>query len=132
MSNLATVQQIYAAFGQGDVPAILARLAENVEWEHDAADHGIPWLRPGRGKGHVLEFFGVVGKDLDITRFEVPNLLEGGSQVVAVIHIEATVRATGKSFKDLELHVWTFGSDGKAVRFRHVVDTHQHFLASRA
>ena len=131
MSNLATVQQIYAAFGQGDVPAIVAKLAENVEWEHDSVDHGIPWLRPGRGKGHVLEFFGVVGKDLDIKRFDVPNVMENGDQVVAIIQIEATVRATGKTVKDYELHVWTFGADGKVARFRHVVDTHQHFLATR-
>jgi ketosteroid isomerase-like protein len=131
MSNLATVQQIYAAFGQGDVPAIVAKLAEGVEWEHDSVDHGIPWLRPGRGKGHVMEFFGVVGKDLDITRFEVPNMMENGNQVVAIIQIEALVRATGKSFRDYELHVWTFGDDGKVARFRHVSDTHQHYLASR-
>ena len=34
MSNLvSTVQEIYSAFGQGDVPAILARLADDVVWE---------------------------------------------------------------------------------------------------
>jgi ketosteroid isomerase-like protein len=132
MSNLATVQQIYASFGQGDVPAIVAKLADGVEWEHDSVDHGIPWLRPGRGKGHVLEFFGVVGKDLEIKRFEVSNLMENGNQVVALLHFQATVRATGKTYQDYEAHVWTFGADGKVTRFRHIVDTHQHYLATKA
>ena len=34
MSNVHTVQEIYAAFGRGDVPAILSRLSESVEWEY--------------------------------------------------------------------------------------------------
>ena len=33
VSNLATVRGIYAAFGRGDIPAILDALAEDVEWE---------------------------------------------------------------------------------------------------
>ena len=32
MSNIATVQGIYEAFGKGDVPAILAVLADDVAW----------------------------------------------------------------------------------------------------
>ena len=34
MSNLATVQGIYAAFRRGDIPAILECLAEDVVWEY--------------------------------------------------------------------------------------------------
>ena len=37
MSNLQTVQEIYGAFGKGDVPAILSKLADNIEWDTDAA-----------------------------------------------------------------------------------------------
>lgn len=132
MGNLDRVHQIYGAFGQGDIPAILDALAEDVEWEHDSIDHGIPWLRPGRGKGHVSEFFAVVSKELDIRRFEVTNLLTGANQVVAVIQIEALVRSTNKSFRDHELHLWTFDPAGKVARFRHVVDTYKHYKASRA
>ena len=33
MSNLATVQTIYDAFGTGDVLTILETLADDVEWE---------------------------------------------------------------------------------------------------
>jgi ketosteroid isomerase-like protein len=33
--NIATVQEIYAAFGRGDIPAILDRLAEDIDWEPD-------------------------------------------------------------------------------------------------
>ena len=33
-SNAATVADAYAAFGRGDVPAVLDRLAPDVAWEH--------------------------------------------------------------------------------------------------
>jgi ketosteroid isomerase-like protein len=132
MSQLQTVQQIYQAFGTGDIPGIVAKLNEDVEWEHDALDHGIPWLVPGRGTAHALSFFGVVGREFDISKFEVGALMEAGQQVVAVIHIEATIRSTGKRLRDLELHLWSFDAAGRVAKFRHVVDTHQHWLASRA
>jgi ketosteroid isomerase-like protein len=131
MDQLQTVQQIYQAFGRGDVPAILEHFVDDIEWEHDAMDHGIPWLVPGRGKAHVLSFFEAIGRDLDISGFEVQSLLSGQNQVVAIVRIEATVRPTGKRFGDLELHLWTFDARGKVVKFRHVVDTHQHWAASR-
>ena len=132
MNHVETVQHIYQAFGRGDVPAILEQLADQVEWEHDAQDHGVPWLKPGRGRAHVLSFFEVVGRELDISRFEVTNLLASAQQVVAIIGIDARIRSTGKALHDLELHLWSFGASGKVEKFRHVADTHQHWLASRA
>ncbi len=131
MTQTETIQEIYQAFGRGDVPAIIERLAEDVAWEHDALDHGIPWLKPGRGKPHVLAFFGVIGSQLSISRFEVKNLLTGGDQVVALIGIDAKVLATGKTYTDLEAHLWTFAPNGRIASFRHLTDSHQHWLASR-
>jgi ketosteroid isomerase-like protein len=131
MSALETVQTIYTAFGRGDVPAILQRISPDVSWEHGALDHGIPWLVPGRGLTHVGAFFETVGRELDITRFEVQQLYAAGDQVIAQIAIELVVRSTGKPVRDLELHHWQLGADGLVHAFRHVVDTHQHWAASR-
>ena len=33
MRHTETVREIYASFERGDLPAILKRLAEDVEWE---------------------------------------------------------------------------------------------------
>lgn len=128
MSNIGTVQAIYEAFGRGDVPAILERLDEGIEWERNGMGHGVPWLAPGRGKAHVGQFFASLAA-VDIGKFVPMNLLEGGNQVVAVIDIELTVKATGRTVRDEELHLWTFGEDGKVVSFHHVVDTAQHVAA---
>ena len=128
MSNIPAVQAIYEAFGKGDVPAILSHLSDDVDWERNGKDHGVPWLVPGRGKAHVGKFFEAIGA-FQITTFVPTNLLEGANQVVAVIDIEFTVTATGGTVSDEELHLWTFGPDGKVTAFRHVVDTAQHIAA---
>jgi hypothetical protein len=137
MSNhLETARQIYVDFGKGNIPGILAQLAEDVVWEEGAIDHGVPWLRPGRGKGHVAEFFSVVGRELDIAKFEAKQFFVAGNEVIVLCHMRATIRSTGKVLDDAyELHHWRFArngkDDGKVVGFRHVVDSHQHWLVSR-
>jgi uncharacterized protein len=34
MTHVETVSEIYAAFGRGDVAAILERVSDDVRWEH--------------------------------------------------------------------------------------------------
>ena len=131
MAALETVQAIYTAFGHGDIASIMGHISPDVRWEHDATDHGIAWLKPGRGLAHVGEFFQTVGRELDITRFDVQQLYAAGDQVIAQIDIELHVRSTDKQLRDFEVHHWQLGPDGKVHAFRHVVDTHKHLLASR-
>jgi ketosteroid isomerase-like protein len=131
MGNLETVQAIYQSFSKGDVPAILEQLNEKVSWEHDALDHGIPWLKPGRGKLHVNQFFNIVARELEISKFETKATFENGKDVIVLLEVEAKIRSTKKPLKDLEFHIWSFDQEGKVKTFRHVVDTHQHLLASK-
>jgi len=42
MTSKETVLERYAAFGRGDVPAILEHLAPDVEWEYDASPTEVP------------------------------------------------------------------------------------------
>jgi ketosteroid isomerase-like protein len=128
MTNVETVQAIYAAFGRGDIPFILEQLADDVRWEDGAADHGVPWLKPGVGRDHVVGFFTALG-DIEFRGFDVTNVIGDGDVVVALIDLKATYKVTGRAFDGLEVHVWRFGPDGKATSFNHVVDTHQVVLA---
>ncbi len=61
MSNLATAQMIYEAFGRGDVPAILDVCSDDVAWENwednRAQKSGIPIMQARSGKPGVAEFF---------------------------------------------------------------------------
>jgi hypothetical protein len=53
LSNLKTVRDIYTAFGAGDVPAILSKLAPDVDWEYGQGPNRAPWLQPRRGRDAV-------------------------------------------------------------------------------
>ena len=130
MGNLETVQQIYAAFGRGDVPVILEHLDESVEWEYGVNSTDVPWLQPRRGRDGAAQFFASLG-EIDIHRFEVKGFLAGeGGLVVGLFDIEFTVKATGKRVvEEDEVHLWYFNAAGKAVRFRHRADTHQQQMA---
>jgi ketosteroid isomerase-like protein len=132
--QIAAVQEIYAAFGRGDVPAILDRLAEDVEWEaggSSAADEGVPWLLRRTGREGAGAFFATL-EAFEFRRFEPLGFLEGAGQVAAVIGVELAVRASGYVIADEEIHLWTFDDAGLVSAFRHVVDTAKHIAAARS
>ena len=128
MDNITAVQEIYAAFGRGDVPAILDRLAPDVVFDPDM-DGAAPWLQRREGREGVGEFFAALAA-LDIFAFEPRNFMAAGDQVAVTIRIGATVKATGEALPEDEMHLWTFGPDGLATEMRHYVDTAKHAAAA--
>lgn len=135
MNTLAIVQDIFAAFGRGDVPAILAHLSPDIEWDTEqvGAAAELPWLRPRRGLTEVAGFFTDLAENVEFLRFEPRAFyLAADGSVADVFHMEARVRRTGRMVVDAaDMHLWTFDASGKIVRFRHVVDTLQHVQAWR-
>lgn len=129
---LSTVQSLYEAFGRGDVPAILDKLADDVRWEdwpdNGAQKSGVPWMQPRVGREATLDFFNVVG-GFTFHEFEVRSLMAGGNQVVADVLVDATI-PSGARVRDEELHLWTFDETGKVTRFRHYLDTAKHTAAT--
>jgi len=131
MSNLQTTQEIYEAFGRGDVPAILSKLSETVDWEYGATSSEVPWLQHRQGRDGAAAFFSSLGA-IQIRRFTPKAFLDGGNVVVVLVDIEFTVTATGKRVvEEDEVHIWHFDDQGEVARFRHRVDTQQHALAYR-
>lgn len=132
---LETVQSIYAAFGRGDVPAILAHLHDDVAWEswtdNSAARANVPWMLPRRGREGAAEFFAVLGRELRVRDFRVVSLMAGPSSVAAEFTIEAEVIATGRIYRDEEIHLWTFDAGGQVTRLRHYLDTAKHIAAAQ-
>jgi ketosteroid isomerase-like protein len=132
-NHLTTIADLYAAFGRGDIPAILDALAEDVRWErwddNSAQRAGVSHLQPRAGRDGVAEFFAMVGA-IDFHAFELRGLAAGDDMVVADILIDATM-ASGGRVRDEELHVWRFDADGRICAMRHYVDTAKHIAAER-
>lgn len=97
MTPIETVQQIYTAFGRGDVPAILQHLAPDVEWEYGTAPNPIPWLQPLKDRDQVPKFFEALFSNIEITRFEVGKIFGDASTVVDLVTLEYSASATCKA-----------------------------------
>ncbi len=129
MAQVETVQQIYEAFGRGDVAAILSKMADAVEWEYGGRAEDVPWLHPRQGRAQVAGFFEALGA-LQIHAFTPKTFFSSGAIVVALVDLDATVKATGKRFhEEDEVHIWHFDSAGRVTRFRHRVDTRKQWEA---
>lgn len=129
MSHVDTIRDIYAAFGRGDVPAILSKLSESVEWEYGPTSTNVPWLQRRKGRVGAAGFFASLA-EFELHRFTPKEFLEGDRVVVVLIDVDLTVRATGERIvEEDEIHVWRFDDEGRVVRHRHGVDTHLHQLA---
>jgi ketosteroid isomerase-like protein len=130
-ANVATVTDIYAAFGRGDIPTILDKIAPDCRWEswgkNMAQIGGVPTLQPRTGPAGVADFFAVAGA-LQIHDFQVLDVLAGERQVAAEVVIEFSTPMGGRA-RDEELHLWTFDEHNQIVRLRHYVDTAKHIAA---
>jgi ketosteroid isomerase-like protein len=118
---LATIQSVYAAFGRGDVPAILATLSPDVKWAcHAQKTH--PLAGPVIGPEAVGGWFGRLAAGMEFTAFEVERLVADGDIVVALGHEASIVKPTGRRAASRFAHVWTL-RDGKVVQFDDFHDT---------
>lgn len=124
MHTIDTVKAIYAAFSRGDIPFILAQLADDIEWEYDAPESNVPWLQQRQGKAGAQFFFQDLANTMDIQFFQVTRVLGDAGMAAGLVDIEFTVKATGKQVRERdEVHLWFFNDAGKVSRFRHRIDT---------
>ena len=120
MSNLNTIQNLYAVFAKGDVPSVLGFLSPDIAWTEA---EGFPYGGTYHGPNAVLEgVFMRLGADWDGFAAVPSEYIDGGDSVVALGQYSGTYKATGKSFKANFAHVWKL-QDGKAIRFVQYVDT---------
>jgi uncharacterized protein len=121
MSNTATVQELYAAFGRGDVPAILEKLADDVVWESEGpAILRFTGIR--RGKAEAKGFFDALGTEHANPELTITEYVDSGDRVMTIGRYAATMKATGKKFDTPIAQYWKF-RDGKIVRYIGFADT---------
>jgi ketosteroid isomerase-like protein len=124
--KIEATRRMYEALGRGDVEAILAELADDVDWVSvsEARHPSVPWYGSYRGKGDVPEFFKEIGSSVDITEFTPLSFTSNETDVMVAIRWGFTVRVTGKSAALHMQHWWRF-SNGKVTSVRTAEDTEQ-------
>jgi hypothetical protein len=132
-ANAASVAGLYEAFGRGDVPAILDRLADDVSWDAHWADHaaqrgaGASLLQPRRG---VADVAGSSRRSPSAPRTTSRCWTSSAraarswpSSVSTCRCPVAVARRRGAAPVDVRRH-------REILRFRHYVDTAKHLAAA--
>jgi uncharacterized protein len=121
--NIQLVQQIYAAFGRGDAPAILERLAEDVDWGIDAqASSEVPWHGTGKGRRFAAAFFETLAREATFPRFEPSGFIASDDVVVCEVSFDTVMKKNGRKATQNVLHHFTI-KDGRITRWRGTEDT---------
>jgi len=119
MSHVAFVKEVYAKFGAGDIPAVLAMFDPSIEWREAEGNPYQPTGEPWNGPQAVLENpFVRLGSEWDRFTVTPQRFHDAGESVV----VEG--RYTGKELDARVCHVWTL-REGKLARFQQYVDTAQ-------
>jgi ketosteroid isomerase-like protein len=120
MNNLELVKDVYAAFGRGDVPKVLAAMHPQIQWNETA---GFKYGGVYRSPQAVLEnVFAKIPGDFESFAIEVDRIIDGGHVIVMQGHYVGKGKATGKTARAAVSHVIEI-SDGKIVRFDQYVDS---------
>jgi len=119
--NTPLIQKLYDAFSRGDIPAILAELADDVDWTFEGPAI-IPYTGKRKGPSEVLGFFqGLVTTQTNM-KLTIEQWVAQGDIVATAGRYSGTVTATGKSFDTAIAHFFTIRG-GKVTRLVDFGDT---------
>lgn len=120
VASRVLVERLYTDFARGDVAAVLAVLAPDVEWTEAA---GSPYGGTYRGAQQVQAgVFARLHADWAQFAVEPAQFVADGAEVVAIGTYRARHAHTGRSFEAPFAHAWSLRGD-RVVRFRQFADT---------
>ena len=95
--NIQTVKDFFAAIGRGDREALLALVAEDIEWIIPGED----WPLAGTRHGHagLADLLETASKSIE-TSTEPREFVAQGDRVLVVGFARGKIKATNKTFED--------------------------------
>ncbi|MFQ5680089.1 MAG: nuclear transport factor 2 family protein [Gemmatimonadota bacterium] len=127
-ANVEVIRGAYRAFAEGDVPAVLAAMAPDIEWneaENFPYADGNPYIGPEAVAEGV---FARIGKEWDSWSITLEDVFDAGDNVVGLGRYRSRHSATGAELDAQFAHVWWL-EDGKITRFQQYADTAQTLRA---
>jgi ketosteroid isomerase-like protein len=117
--NIQTVKDFFAAIGSSDKEALLALVAEDIEWIIPGKD----WPLAGTHRGHagLAKLLETASKSIE-TSTQPREFVAQGDRVLVVGFAKGKIKATNKTFED----DWIFAitvRDGRLTNIREYVDT---------
>lgn len=122
--NVQIIRGMYDAFGRGDVPSVIGRLDQTVEW-HEAENFIYADRNPYVGPQAVLEgVFMRLGADWEGFAVAPEEWIDAGDRLVVLGIYSGTHKTTGRKVRAQFAHVWSL-REGRVVRFQQYTDTKQ-------
>ena len=129
--NVKTIQNVYEAFGRGDVAAILDVVNDDVDWGTESSSTEVPWWGVRNNKAEITDFFAQIAANDEVLEFTPLAIVGDGDDVLTVVRFRAKVTKTGKTV-DMEIHHHFTFTGGKISRYRGTEDTLQTLRAFEA
>lgn len=128
-TGLRTVQAFYAALSRGDVPAVLALLAQDLRWTEA---EGFPyyngtWTDPIAVRDNLLV---PIARDWDEFKATAEDFVVQGDRIVSLGAYTGIFKKTAKPMTAKFAHLWTV-ERAKVVRFDMYTDTAKVLEAMR-
>jgi ketosteroid isomerase-like protein len=121
-ANTKLIQEMYAAFGRGDVPTLLSAVSDDCVWETVGPAGKSPFFGVWKGRDGVGKFFQTIGTHLTFDLFVPREFIASGERVVVLGSDHARNKANGKGYQTDFVHVFTVRG-GKVVAFREFFDS---------
>ena len=120
-SPIDVVRAHYEAIRQHDRAALMATLAEDVDWQVVGLAT-MPFGGNYRGRAETQRFFSTVAGACEVLEFAVDRMVADGDIVIVFGHEHFRVRATGRKWNTDRIQVHTV-REGAICRFREYTDT---------
>lgn len=123
--NIGIIDNLYKAFGTGDIPAVLAAMDDHIVW-NEAEGNGYADGNPYIGPDAVLNgVFSRIGEDHEYFKLADIQLHDmSNNQVLATLRYDGKLKKNGAKYNVQAAHLWTL-NNGKITAFQQYVDTKQ-------
>jgi ketosteroid isomerase-like protein len=121
-SNVDLVQQLYGAFGKGDIPTLMNSMSDDIAWHSGGRASDFPGFGPRKGHAEVQDFFKIIAENNEFSHFTPREFYAAGDKVFVLGDYALTLRKSGKKFASDWAHIFTI-RDGKVTGFREFLDT---------
>ena len=118
--NVQIVKDAFAAIGRGDMQAVQALCAEDIEWIIPGKD----WPLAGTRRGHaeLADLFQTHSKTVETSFSEAREFVAQGDRVLVVGFSRGKIKATNRTFEDHFVFAITI-RNGKVTNIREYIDT---------
>lgn len=123
--NIGIIDNLYKAFGTGDIPAVLAAMDDHIVWneaEGNAYADGNPYIGPDAVLKGVFSRIGEDHEYFKLTDIQLHDM--SNNQVLATLRYDGKLKKNGVKYNVQAAHLWTL-NNGKITGFQQYVDTKQ-------